>query len=77
VEGNSVWELNDDFFFSSFDGYEEKITWSNFDSYEIIDTHLFTYRKHNGELLFSFSKREIGQEQFEKVVNFTKQKIES
>jgi hypothetical protein len=28
-------------------------------------------------LLFSFSKREIGQEQFEKVVNFTKQKIES
>jgi hypothetical protein len=77
IEGNSIWEFNEEFFFCSFDGYEVKVSWHNFERFEVIDDCVFAYRKHNNELLITLSKQEVGEEAFEKILHLIQEKIES
>jgi hypothetical protein len=71
----SIWEFEDGFFRFKFYGGDHKINWEMLKYAELVDNTLFFGSSKNGNY-FTLSEIEIGKEEFIKVVEFVKRKIE-
>lgn len=71
----SIWEFQNDYFRFKFYGGDYKINWDSFKYYRIVDETLFFGFKENGNW-YTLSEIEIGKEDFPKVVEFVKSKIQ-
>ncbi len=75
LDPRSFWEFTDEYFYCSANGYENKVTWDNFEGYEIIDATVIAYRKYNHQPLFVLSEVELGKENYEKIIELVAKKL--
>lgn len=71
----SIWEFENDFFRFKFYGGDYKINWATIKYSEVVDNTLFFGFRKNGNH-YTLSESEIGKDNFLKIVEFVKQKIE-
>ena len=75
VKQNTVWNFNQDFFGMKNYKYDVKIKWEAFCSYRIIENHLFLDIEPKTGYSYIIGKKEIGAENFDKVLALVKENI--
>ena len=71
----SLWEFENDFFRFKFYGGDYKINWDTIKHFEVVENTLFFGFKKNGNY-YTLSESEVGKDDFLRIVEFVKQKIE-
>jgi hypothetical protein len=72
----TLWEFNDSFFRFKFYGGDYKINWENFKYYNVVDKTFFLGFNESGNY-YTLSESEVGKENFLKIIEFVKNKIEN
>ncbi|MGB6268380.1 MAG: hypothetical protein WBF67_05155 [Olleya sp.] len=74
---SSIWDFNEDYFRFKDYKFDTKIIWSAIKGFRVIENNILIHLDNEKSLCFILGKEEVGQENFDKIVDFLNFKIKN
>lgn len=71
----NIWEFNEEYLGYKDHKYETKIKWETFKDFKVIEDNIFLFLDAKNYHSYIISKKEVGEEAFDQLINFLNKKI--